>query len=144
MSNSTEQWHGTPSGYTGIHQCRCEYCTAAQRVRARRMGGPPTLLEAVREAARTGAPIPAAAERQRRGREPQRLSRLSEGELSARRNTAAAAVAEAHQARLRAVERAEHSPAALAMLAVSEYTQDEDLALRYERVGLALAGVRDE
>lgn len=129
--------HGTNWGYTG-RKCKCKYCSAANRVYQkgnRSKEDVSALMDAVREAALSGGPIPLAAA----GRAPERMRVRSDEEVSATRGEVLAATEKAHEARLRAVEHAEGDPMRLALLAVAEYTDDPIRALRYARVAEALA-----
>ncbi len=122
--------HGAVKTYGGTSRCRCEYCTAAARVYGRK-GDQTHLLALIREAAVAGDPIPAEAVTQ------PRTSRKAHN--AAESAVAGGVAARSHQARLRAVEHAGGSVAALAMLSVAEYTDDPIRAARYERVGRLLA-----
>lgn len=124
--------HGTSGGYAG-HKCRCDYCAAWNRVR-RRPGDQSRLLAQLAEAAANGTALPISADPQRRG-----PSNTPKAVIETERMSAEEAAAKAKEARLRAVQKANRSIAALAMLTVAEYTPDFALAARYGRIGLALA-----
>lgn len=138
--------HGTPTKYnTGA--CRCEFCKAAVRVvsRANRAHTrrPVELLEAIEHAAMEGLPIPEEARAKPtrpapKSSSPQPLRRRSEDEDRATANSVQAATKRAHEARLRAVVKAESDVAKLALFTVAEYTDDDMRAIRYARIAGAL------
>lgn len=129
----TDHVHGTYAGYK-THACRCIYCAAWMRV-SKRVGNTKPLLTQIAEVAAKGAPLPASADTRR----TIGISTLDQKTMAAKHGPVEVAVAEAHQARLRAVTEANGSTAALALLAVAEVTSDPVLELRYRRAGLALA-----
>lgn len=129
----TEHVHGTYAGYK-THKCRCDYCAAWMRV-SKRVGDQKHLLDQIAAAARTGAHLPTSADNRR----VLSVSTITRKQIKGQRDEAQQAVEDAHEARLRAVQKANRSIAALALLAVAEYTSDPSIALRYERAGLALA-----
>lgn len=127
--------HGTSHGY-GRRKCRCDYCTAAARVSARRASieQKRPLLTAIREAALVGGTIPEGAEVQRSERLRTSYRKRSDAEKAKTKGEVEQATHNAHQARLRAVEHVNGDVAKLALLSVAEITTDPLRELRYRRV----------
>ncbi len=124
--------HGTQYAYR-VKSCRCQYCTAAQRVAQR--GSSPALQAAIRDAALNGTELPAEALPLRKSAQAAR-----ETQAKAAREEANGVNVQVVSARMIAALKAEGDPARLAMQVVAEWTKDPVRAMRYERVAQALAG----